>query len=153
MKKLILVLVACSLAWASCKHSETTKCGPCPLIATIAPYLKIRIVDKTTGADLFLSPDSPYKLSDLKVTGSVSGTDIALQVDSLDKSARYVRLLAIPAQTFTLKLANLTPDNITVEARNDSPKCCPVLKITRIKLDDALICAPCTSSEFVTIEK
>jgi hypothetical protein len=148
-----MLILGCTIVIISCKTTVTSKCGPCPLIAFFAPYIKVRIVDKTTGSDLFLSPNSPYKLSDLKVSSSVDGDNINVMVDSTDKANRFVRILATSTQTFTLKLASLSADNIRVVLKTDSPKCCPTIKISSITLNAASVCSPCSNSEAVTITK
>jgi len=141
--------------WASCSNDpiNTNKCGPCPLYAEVAPYLAIRIVDKSTGADLFLSPNSPYKLSDLTINSSINGTQILPVVDSTQKDNRFIRVLSPESQTFTFKLAALAPDSITITTIRDSPACCPRLRIKSITLDNALVCSPCSFSQLITIKK
>jgi len=151
-KTLCILILACTI-WISCKTNPTSKCGPCPLIAYFAPSISVRIVDKTTGADLFLSPNSRYKLSDLKVSSSVDGTGINVFVDSTQKDNRFVKILATTTQTFTIKLASLSSDDIHVVLKTDSPKCCPISKVSSIMLNTTLICAPCGYSQAVTISK
>lgn len=151
-KVLSILILACTI-WISCKTNTTSKCGPCPEYAQLAPFVNVRIVDKTTSADLFLSPNSPYKFSDLKVTGSVSGDAVSVGVDSSQKDNRFVRILALPSQTFTLKLASLSADSLRVVIKQDSPKCCPIMKVGSITLNTTLICTPCSYSEAVTIRK
>src|SRR3569833_4422230 len=106
--KVLYVLMFGCLSWLSCKTNTASKCGPCPLIAQFAPFINVRIVDKTSGADLFLSPTSPYKLSDLKINSSVDGENINVFVDSIAKDNRFVKILATTTQTFTIKLATLS---------------------------------------------
>jgi hypothetical protein len=155
MKKigLLLFTLSCVMLLYACKTSTASKCGPCPEYAQVMPVVEIRIVDKSTGADLFLSPGSPYKLSDLKISSTYTGQEIGLYVDSTQKDNRFIRLYAYPTQTFTLKLANFSSDNIAVTVKQDSPKCCPFLKISSIALDNTAVCNPCTLSELITIKK
>lgn len=154
MKRKVLPLLIFGCVWiASCKNSSSSKCGPCPEYAQVAPVVRVKIVDKTTGGDLFLSPNSPYKYSDLKITTSLPGQDVYASVDSTEKDNRSVRIIATATQTFTLQLASLPPDKITYMAKLDSPACCPQLKVNKILLNDSVICAPCTYDETVTIKK
>jgi len=141
------------LTWLSCKTNTASKCGPCPLIAQFAPFINVRIVDKTSGADLFLSPTSPYKLSDLKINSSVDGDNINVFVDSIAKDNRFVKILATTTQTFTIKLATLSADDVRIVLKTDSPKCCPMTKIASISLNDTPVCNPCSYNETVTIKK
>lgn len=145
------LLIFC-MVWISCKHTSSEKCGPCPEIPYFAPFIDIRIVDKTSGDDLFLSPSSPYKLSDLSVISSIDGA-ITARVDSTQKDNRFIKIISTQSQTFKLKLATLPEDNIVVTTKNDFPKCCPVLTIEKITLNTSLICSPCTFNQLITIKK
>ena len=151
VKALGMLILVCTIC-ASCKTNTTSKCGPCPAYAQVAPFIGIKIVDKTTGADLFLSADSPYKLSDLKVTSSL-GTDVNVYLDSTAIGNRFVKILATPTQTFTLKLASLAADSIRVVIKTDSPSCCPMMRVNSITLNTSLICTPCNYDEAITIKK
>lgn len=151
-KALGILLLTCAI-WISCKTNTTSKCGPCPLIPYILPAIDVRIVDKTTGADLFLLPNSPYKLSDLKVSSSVDGSNINVYVDSTQADNRFVKIYATATQTFTLKLASLSADSVRIVLKTDSPKCCPITKVSSITLNSALICTPCSYNEAITIRK
>jgi len=151
--KALSILMLGSMTIMSCKTTVTSKCGPCPLIAFFPPTIDVRIVDKNSGADLFLSPNSPYKISDLKVSSSVDGDNINVMVDSTDKANRFVRILATATQTFTIKLASLSADNVRVVLKTDSPKCCPTIKVSSITLNTAPVCSPCSNSQAVIIEK
>lgn len=152
IRNFTLIAAICVLL-ASCTDTASTKCGPCPLMAQLAPFINVRIVDKTTGADLFLSPASPYKLSDLKVNSSVNGTDVSLFVDSTQKDNRFIKIIGEPSQTFTLKLSTLPVDSIRVAIKADSPKCCPVVKIKEIWLNGVPVCNPCNYDRLITIKK
>ena len=148
------LLVTISIAALSCKHiPDSSKCGPCPLYPVLIPAIDVRIIDKITGADLFLSPNSPYKLSDLKITSTYTGSQVNFSVDSSQSNNRFIRLISYPSQTFTVKLADLSSDNIGVVLKTDSPKCCPMIKFSKITLDSVPVCNPCSFNEMVTIKK
>lgn len=152
----LMVLLLLTVVWVSCHNGTgtiTKKCGPCPLYAEILPTVDVKIVSKSTGADLFLAPTSPYKLSDLKVSSSVYGPNFHFAVDTSDASNRFVWLPSAESQTFTVQLANLSADNIKVVALRDSPVCCPRLAIKSIVLNDSLVCSPCGIKQLVTIKK
>lgn len=159
MKKFYIGLLLLVVIGVSCHNGTgniTNKCGPCPLASELALLMamKLRIVDKTTGADLFLSSNSPYKLSDLKVTKLVSDPGYTLMVDSSDTNNRFVWLPDGLSQTYTLQLANLSADHIKVVAGLSSQKCCAFTEVKSIMLNDSLICAPCTNpQQVVTIKK
>lgn len=156
MKRVYIGLFLLAMILSACHNGTgtiTKKCGPCPLYAEVLPTVDVKIVSKTTGADLFLTPNSAYKPSDLKVSSSVYGPNFHFAVDTSDTNNRFVWLPSAESQTFTVQLANLTSDNIKVVALRDSPVCCPRLAIKSIVLDDSLICSPCSLRQVVTIRK
>jgi hypothetical protein len=115
--------------------------------------MKVKIVSKTTGADMFLSPSSPYKPSDLVVSSSLSGPGYNFRVDTSDVSNRFIWLSDFQTQTYTLKLANLSADNIKFVEGPSSQKCCAFAEIKSIMLNDSLVCSPCSAQQEVTIKK
>ena len=154
MKRFLIVLTASAMLWGACKNTPaSSKCGICPAIAVVAPTIGVRIVDKTSGADLFLSPGSPYKFEDLKVSSSVDGQNVYATVDSTDKANRFVRIIATSTQTFKLTLGSLATDSIHVTLKLDSPKCCSIPKIHEVVIDNTLICSACGYNPLVTIKK
>jgi hypothetical protein len=152
-KRLVITILICT-ALFSCKNGPHPQipCGACPALL-LAPFIDIKIVDKVTGADLLLSPTSPYKFSDLKVTSSVNGTNVNIAVDTSQTNNRFIKILSSQTQVFTLKLASLPADSINVVVAQDSPKCCPQLSIKQVTLDNNLVCSPCSVNQPVTIKK
>ena len=153
---LLLVLFVCIIV-VSCRNSHsgsvTDKCGACPLYFTaILPTIKVRIVDKVSGADLLLLPTSPYKLSDLKITNAATDS-VRFFVDSVDAGPRSIVVPIPDPPTITLKLASLTPDTIRVVFARDSPVCCPQTRIKSITLDNVQQCGPCSFAQLITIKK
>ena len=156
MKKVYIGLLLLALVWTSCHNGSgnmTNKCGPCPLYDVIFMVMKVKIVSKTTGADLFLSPNSPYKPSDLNVSGSIAGPSYHFAVDSSDTNNRSVLLPAFETQTYTLQLATLSADHIKVTAGLNDQKCCATTVVKSIMLNDSLVCAPCSAQQEVVIKK
>lgn len=155
----LLLLAFAGILLVSCRNSHsggiTDKCGACPLYASaeVLPTFGLKIVDKTTGADLFLSPASPYKLSDLKLTSSLTDSVRYLGVDSTQTSGRFVLIPSPQTQTFTIKLAALSPDSIKVVIARDSPVCCPYTRIKSITLDNVQLCGSCKLGQVITIKK
>jgi len=153
MKKNYVGLLLLILTGVSCRNSSESKCGPCPLYnAAIWTIAKVRIVDKTSGADLVLSASSPYKPSDLKVTSSID-PNFQFRVDSLDGNNSYVPLPDFQSVTYTLQLASLSADHLKIVTGLSSQKCCATTEIKSIMLNDSLICAPCSLQQDVTIKK
>ena len=78
---------------SACHNSTgtiTKKCGPCPMYLEVLPVVGIKMLSKTTGVDLLLSPNAPYRLSELKVSSSVSGPGYHFIVYTSDASNRVM---------------------------------------------------------------
>jgi hypothetical protein len=151
IKHLFILILACSVCGACQKQSERN-CLALPLAIQILSA-NVRIVDKTTGADLFLSPTSPYKLSDLSVTSSVTGSNVQLWVDSTQKDKRFVRIIGFETQTYILKLAALPADTVLMNVSVTQGQCFSTSAVSAITLNGKAVCAPCSFSDIVTISK
>lgn len=156
MKRVYIGLFLLAMTLSACHNSTgtiTQKCGPCPMYLEVLPVVGVKMLSKTTGADLILASNSPYKPSDLNVSSSISGPGYHFIADTSDASNRAIWIPSPQSDTFTLQLANLSADKIKVVALRDSPVCCPRLRIKSIVLDDSLICSPCNVRQVVTIKK
>jgi hypothetical protein len=149
-KYLFMLLLACS-GWSACQKNNDGQCLALPLAMQILSA-NVRIIDKTTGADLFLSPTSPYKPSDLTVTSSVPG-NVNLWVDSAQKDKRFVVIEGYETQTFILKLAALPADTVHMEVLVTQERCYSTTSVSAITLNGKSVCAPCSFSDIVTISK
>jgi hypothetical protein len=157
MKAGLLFLLFVCMIVVSCRNSHaggmTDKCGACPLYnSVILPTVKVRIVDKVSGADLLLSATSPYKPGELKVTNSANDS-VRFFVDSVDAGDRTIVIPIPETNIMTVKLASLTPDTIKVVFARDSPVCCPQTRIKSITLDNIAQCSPCSFAQLITIKK
>jgi hypothetical protein len=150
IKHLFILILACS-GWSACQK-QSQECLALPVALEILSA-NVRIVDKTTGADLFLSPTSPYKPSDLKVTSSVSGSNVQLWVDSTQKDKRFVRIIGFETQTFILKLASLPADTVQMDVSVTQGRCFSTSSVSAIFLNGKGVCAPCSFTDIVTISK
>lgn len=156
MNKLYISLLLLAMVWSSCHNGSgnmTNKCGPCPLyFAMPLMVVKVKLVDKTTGANLLLVPGAPYQLSNLNVTSSItSDYHFIVDTQSTDKPAFW--LPDGESQTVTLKLGSLSADKIKMVAGLTDQKCCAVTEVKSIMLNDSLICAPCSAQQAVVIRK
>jgi hypothetical protein len=150
IKHVFILILACSAGSACQKQSQ--QCLALPLALQILTA-NVRIVDKTTGADLFLSPASPYKLSDLTVTSSVTGSNVTLWVDSAQKDKRFVMIEGNETQNFILKLAALPADTVRMVVSVTQGRCYSTSAVSAITLNGKGVCAPCSFSDLVTISK
>lgn len=155
MRKIYAGLLLLAVIAASCHNGSgniTDKCGPCPLYFA-APLLvvKVKLVNKTTGADLLLVPNAPYKLTDLQVSSTVTGNRYLLDTTSTDKPAIW--LPDAESQTYTIQLGSLSADHIKIVVGLNDQKCCAVTVVKSIMLNDSLVCAPCSVQQSLVIKK
>jgi hypothetical protein len=150
-KYLFMLMLACG-GWTACKKNNDTQCLVVPMALQLLSA-NVRIVDKTTGADLFLSPTSPYKPSDLVVSSSVTGNNVNLWVDSAQKDKRFVVITGYQTQTFILKLAALPADTVQMDVSVNQGRCYSTQSVSAITLNGKTVCTPCTFSNIVTISK
>jgi len=151
--KLCTVLILACAVWFGCKQNETP-CSALPLAPPLPSDIRVRIVDKTTGADLFLTPTSPYKFSDLVVTSSLMvGQDHNVQVDSVEKDNRFISIAGDESQTFILKLASLPADTIRISVGVTASRCYQSTNLNSVTLNKTSLCSPCSFAQVFTIKK
>jgi hypothetical protein len=149
--KYLFILMLAYNVFSACQK-QGRQCLVPPLALQLLSA-NVRIVDKTTGADLFLSPASPYKLSDLKVTSSVTGSNVTLIVDSAQKDKRFVRIIGFETQTYILQLATLPADTVRMDVSVTPEQCYSTSSVSAIALNGKAVCAPCSYNDIVTIDK
>lgn len=108
-----LVLLITLITGCGSKNTAT-KCGPCPLFALALPNINFKVVDKTTGQDLFFGASAPYKYKQLVMHHIINGkADTAyLHIDTLN---RYFNIFVDPGHlvdTVTLNVADKPQDKL-----------------------------------------
>jgi len=123
----IISLVLIAAIAVGCTSNTINKCGPCPLYAIVLPHINFRIVDKTTGDDLFFAAVPKYKISQLKFHSIINGKpDTAfLSVDSLDKKFTIFITNKGPVDTVTMQVAD-KPQDILLFTAGKTAGCCSV---------------------------
>jgi len=151
IKGLIAVALCLGILCGCRPEGNNTGCPVLP-VALVLQSIKLKIVDKTSGADLFLAPASPYKFSDLKAT-ALTGANLMMFADTAQASDRYVEFATYDSQSFTLKLGPLSADTINMEVLVTPARCSETRTLNRVTLDGKLVCSPCTFNQPVTIKK
>jgi hypothetical protein len=114
--QILLVLIVSALFITGCMP-KTQECLPVPMAPPMNPNISFRIVDKTTGHDLFFGSGAPYKQSQLKFSHILNGQadTVFLLTDTLD---RFFNIRIPPSQgpvlhyvdTVTMQIANMPKD-------------------------------------------
>jgi len=118
---------------SACTSNSTNKCGPCPLIAVVLPNLNFRIVDKTTGEDLFFAASPKYKIGQLKFRHIINGKpdSVFLRVDSAGKKFNIFMPPSGPVDTVTMQVAD-KPQDLLLFKTGKTPGCCSFLVLNSV---------------------
>lgn len=94
-------------------HKQSQKCLALP-VALVLPEINFKVVDKTTGNDLFFGSHAIYKTSQLKAAQLTSGfaDSTVLFTDSLHQFFILRLMHSNAVDTVTLKVAGLSQDNL-----------------------------------------
>ena len=109
----IACLVLLSLFETSCTSTVSDKkCGPCPALTAIAPTMNFKVVDKTTGQDLFFGSKAKYSFSQLKMHYIINGKpDTAfLRVDTINQKFNIFISFGNTVDTATMQVADKPQD-------------------------------------------
>ncbi|MES2113260.1 MAG: hypothetical protein V4577_31200 [Bacteroidota bacterium] len=138
---------------ASCSSStHDNKCFPCPLAVTAPPNLTFRVVDKTTGADLFFGAAAKYDTSRLKVHHIVNGQpDTAfLHIDAANQKFN-VRITANhEVDTVTMNIAD-KPQDILLFKRKTSSGCCSSTYLSSVTFNGVIVYQQGTNPDVVAV--
>jgi hypothetical protein len=130
------------------------KCGPCPEIAEQLPNLNFRVVDKTTGNDLFFGAGAPYKISQLVMHHLVNGKpdSVFMRVDTASHSFYIFDAPNHPIDTVTMNIASLPQDIITFNT-TVTGGCCPFLVLNSISYDGTVVFTNKDAPHVVVLQK
>ena len=136
----IITLALLSALGLGCTSNATNKCGPCPLIATVLPNIKFRIVDKTTGEDLFFAAAPKYKIGQLRLRHIVNGKadSVFLRVDSAGKKFNIFVGPNGPVDTVTMQVAD-KPQDMLLFKTGKTPGCCSVVVLNSVSYNGAMV--------------
>src|SRR6185312_2089277 len=117
-KTLLLTLMAMALLITACKQQGNglTPCGrgPCPPVALIMPNLSFRVVDKTTGKDLFFGAGAAYMPSQLKFQQINNGLADSLHL-RIDAGNQFFNIAVMPhrmTDTVTMNISGKPQDTL-----------------------------------------
>jgi len=141
-------------AMACNKQSKPTiPCGACPLYL-VRQGITVKIVDKTTGDDLFFGNGAPYKTSQLKLYQLINGKPDSIFAD-VDTGARDFFIGVNPvnnAETINMQIANLSEDNLVIQTSLSGP-CCPQLVINSVFFDGTLVYSKSNGPQVIVLKK
>lgn len=157
MRSLLTLIGALALLLAlasGCASNSTSKCDPCPLIATVLPNINFRIVDKTTGEDLFFAAAPKYKINQLKLRHIINGKadSVFLRVDSAAKKFNVFVGPSGPVDTVTMQLAD-KPQDILLFKTGKTPGCCSVVVLNSVSYNGTVVYTRASGPDLVLLAK
>ena len=139
--KRILPFISLIILVIGCDNPSTTPDCSTILCAYNPVSIKIKYVDKNTNNEL-IKAGSTYKLTDLKVTRGIP-SNYTPEI-SLDQTNNSIILINHVFSGDILLLGNLSSDKITIETKKRSNECCSAVDIISLKINDEILCAPCS---------
>jgi hypothetical protein len=145
---LAFLLLACNQA-----NDNSDSVCPAVLCATPTQFFKLKFIDKDKQTDLFFGTAAKYSLNDLKIYSSRFKRNIDFNVDSTNKSDRYIVISTSVTDEFAIKLANIATDELKVETKFIDQPCCDILQITQLKLNNSVLYFSNTSPTIILVQK
>lgn len=110
----------------------TVKCAP------PSQTFKLKFLDKTTEVDLIFGNiiiQAKYKLSDVSVYSTRFKKNLTFEVDSANKTNKFLFFSTLVTDEFIISLANQPTDKLIVETQFIDQPCCDELKLTKLTLN------------------
>jgi hypothetical protein len=157
--QILLVLIVSALFITGC-NTKTKICLPFPMIAPMNPNISFRIVDKTTGHDLFFGGGAPYKLSQLKFSHILNGQPdtVFLMTDTLD---RFFNIRIPPSQgpvlhyvdTVTMQIANKPQDVFLFNTKDIVGPCSITRELASVSFDGKVVYTQANGPQVAVLTK
>jgi hypothetical protein len=150
----VLILLAACMLITGCAANSRNKCNICPAAPPIIPYLSFRVVDKTSGNDLFFGAAAVYKTSQLKLNHLVNGVadSVHVFVNSTDHDFQINVSPIHNVDTVTMNIASL-PQDVFLFKTSTSTGCCPTLIFNAVLFDGNVVYTPAGGPNVVVIAK
>ncbi|WP_295792072.1 hypothetical protein [Mucilaginibacter sp.] len=143
-----------SVLLMGCTSNSTNKCGPCPAIATVLPNINFRIVDKTTGEDLFFAPSPKFKIGQLKLRHIINGKpdSVFLRVDSAGRKFNIFVPPSGPIDTVTMQVAD-KPQDLLLFKTGKTPGCCSFLVLSSVTYNGNVVYTRASGPDVAVLTK
>jgi len=134
---LITTLLLGQLSSCSDDNSENYACT----LEVISDTLYFRIVDQSSGKDLFFSPDAKYQTKQLSLQKSDGNQLRKLNyIISDDEGEERYFITAFPPlpekDTIFMQVADLSPDTLSFAVNKEPDSFCPRYLISKLKFND-----------------
>ena len=146
----VLFLISCD------KKSSKIICTVCPEYAVASPNINFKVVNKTTGQDLFFDQNSPYKPSQIKIFHIINGKPDSVSFIFYADTVAHDFFLGVGTvhrtDTITMKIADLSSDTFLFNTETVGV-CCPQLELASALFDGAIIYTSTNGPKVITLTK
>lgn len=156
MKIKALIVFLGVILFTSCASEEESLSSPnaCATVKCASPLqtFQLKFLEKTTEVDLLFAnsiTQARYKLSDVSIYSSRFKKNLTFQVDSTNKTNRFLIFSTAVTDEFVITLANLPADKLSAETQFIDQPCCDQLILTKLTLNSTAV--PFTQSNPSTI--
>lgn len=132
--------------FSSCSSEEDSLLSPnaCPAVLCAVPQqsFNLKFLEKNTEVDLLFANNTTqarYKINDVSIYSTRFKKNIAFQVDSTNKTNRFILFSTAVTDEFIIGLGNLPHDKLSAETQFVDQPCCNLLKLTRLTLNSVAV--------------
>lgn len=158
MKIKALIVFLGVILFTSCASEEESllSSDACATILCAVPQqsFKLKFLERNTETDLLFAnsiTQSRYKLSDVSIYSTRFKKNLTFQVDSTNKTNRFLVFSTAVTDEFIVTLANLPQDKLSAETQFVDKPCCDQLILTKLTLNSTTV--PFTQSNPIIILK
>lgn len=156
--KFLFIAILGFIVLDSCQTDTKSKTSICPSYAVASCAIpqqsfRIKFIDGVHLTDLLFGANAKYQLQDLKIHSTRYAKDISFNVDSSDKTQKYIIFSTNGTDQFTIKLADRPKDNLLVETKYNDEACCGQLNITQLTLNNEKIAFTNNSPTIIVLKK
>lgn len=156
MKIKALIVFLGVILFNSCASEEESlsSSDACATILCAVPQqsFKLKFLERNTETDLLFAnsiTQARYKLSDVSIYSTRFKKNLTFQVDSTNKTNRFLIFSTPVTDEFIITLANLPQDKLSAETQFVDKPCCHQLILTKLTLNSTTV--PFTQSNPTTI--
>ena len=142
MRFLIFSILLITLSFGCNLEDDNDLVCPAVVCTTPEQTFKLKFLDKTTEVDLIFGNNitqAKYKLSDFSVYSTRFKKNLTFEVDSSNKTNKFLLFSTLVTDEFIISLGNQPTDKLSIETQFIDQPCCDELRLTKLTLNASAI--------------
>ena len=142
MRFLIFSILLITLSFGCNLEDDNDLVCPAVVCTTPEQTFKLKFLDKTTEVDLIFGNNitqAKYKLSDVSVYSTRFKKNLTFEVDSANKTNKFLVFSTLVTDEFIISLGNQPTDKLSIETQFIDQPCCDELRLTKLTLNASAI--------------